>query len=409
MKGERFINVMRRFILKPYQKYLRILRHSFGNYLNANRFAYKCKIALNGQEIDICISHDVFALKAGLDIKHAHRAMMVADLVEIPFVKRRSGQYFRDTPAIGAFVQDWQHHRAIKKADTILSIGKSMANFIETSLDVTVMPLRNCHEAFDLAAGTSIQDLIGVGPETKTLCYVNSLGDGYGLESTILALQHLPKHVHLVCIGTFTNDAFQAKVMNLIDTFNLQNRIHFLPIRDQKEYISLVSTADIGLLLLETKIENMRLALPNRFFDFLKAGLPIIASEIEEVVDYIDKYEIGYVVRKRDPQNLASIIEQTLDANVYDKMKSNILRVRENFIWDQEIKILEILANQTKKPSKCVCILANKIIVQNMRIIKMAKFFSGMGYKVIVLSLGKPAKELQEIVPDCKFIEISRK
>ncbi len=409
MKGERFINVMRRLVRKPYQKCLRILRHSFGNYVNANRFAHKCKKALDGEKIDICISHDVFALKAGLEIKRAHRAMLVADLVEIPFVKRRSGQYFRDTPAIGAFVQDRQHHRAIQKADTVISIGKSMAHFIETSLSVTVIPIRNCHEVFDLATCTSVQDLIGIGPETKTLCYVNSLGDGYGLENTILALQYLPMHIHLVCIGTFTSAAFEAKIIGLIEALNLQNRIHFLPTRGQKEFISLISTADVGLLLLDTKIENMRLALPNRFFDFLTADLPIIASEIEEVVDYIDKYEIGFIVERRDPQSLANIIEESLESIAYDKMKSNILKTRENFVWVQEIKTLENLVNETKQSHKCVCILANKIIVQNMRIIKMAKLFSGMGHKVIVLSLGEPAKELQELVPDCKFIEIPRK
>ncbi|MFK5996558.1 MAG: glycosyltransferase family 4 protein [Rhodobacterales bacterium] len=406
MKGERFINLARRFVRKPIQKRLKFLRHSFGNYLNARKFSRECAVQLAGRKIDMCLCHDVFALPAGRDIARQNKAILVADLVEIPFVRQRSGRYFRETPRFGAWLQNRQHHKGVRAADFVLTIGDAMAGTIENALGVCVRPLRNCHDDNGVDGQGSVLDIPGITAETKVLCYVNGFGDGYGLETAILALLDLPPHVHLLCIGSFADAAYKAEVENLVAEKDLGERVHFLPARAQSDFITLLSTADLGLLMLDPDIDNMRLSLPNRFFDFLKAGLPIISTEVEDVARYIKAHEIGFVAKSNDPKELARLVDQALKKHVAQRLKRNVLAAQYNFIWAREVLVLDEIVGAMEGSRKNVCILAHKQIAQNNRIVKMARFLASKNCSVTVISLGNPLQEQQDKAPGCSFIEV---
>ncbi len=80
--------------------------------------------------------------------------------------------------------------------------------------------------------------------------------------------------------------------------------------------------------------EHNQMRLPDKFFTYLEAGLPILVSEeLQYVAKLVKEYEIGIVVSQRDLDNLTEVI------NSYDreKLKSNVKRAREELSMKRHI------------------------------------------------------------------------
>lgn len=80
--------------------------------------------------------------------------------------------------------------------------------------------------------------------------------------------------------------------------------------------------------------EHNRMRLPDKFFTYLEAGLPILVSEeLQYVAKLVKEYEMGIVVSQRDLDNLTEII------NSYDreKLKANVKRAREELSMKRHI------------------------------------------------------------------------
>jgi glycosyltransferase involved in cell wall biosynthesis len=68
----------------------------------------------------------------------------------------------------------------------------------------------------------------------------------------------------------------------------------------------------VGVTLLEDVCENHRLALPNKVFEYVAAGIPVVASDLPELRSLVDRYGIGVVVDAADPASVAAGISAAL-------------------------------------------------------------------------------------------------
>ncbi len=92
--------------------------------------------------------------------------------------------------------------------------------------------------------------------------------------------------------------------------------------------------------------------LPNKLFEFLMAGVPVLASRLEAVVDVITSYNIGYVVSSLAPANLGAAINAMLaDQNALDRMRLNATRAaQEELNWEKEQqKLIQLYHNILKE------------------------------------------------------------
>lgn len=75
----------------------------------------------------------------------------------------------------------------------------------------------------------------------------------------------------------------------------------------------LTASADIGLSLDQGKHGNYWMSLPNKLFDYIHAGLPVVATAMPEVKKVVEAWEIGCVVPLGDPAALANAIREVRD------------------------------------------------------------------------------------------------
>ena len=67
-----------------------------------------------------------------------------------------------------------------------------------------------------------------------------------------------------------------------------------------------ISGADLGLIVLDTRIFNNRLSLPNRIFDYMASGLPVCCPEIPDIARILRAHDMGVVVGPLDAAGWAA-------------------------------------------------------------------------------------------------------
>lgn len=140
-------------------------------------------------------------------------------------------------------------------------------------------------------------------------------------------------------------------LMDRIKRHQPGERIQILPFVPNSELIPLISRSDIGLAVIEPDCINRTYALPNKFFEFIMAGVPVLASTIPTLKAYVEKYGVGKLT---DPWNVDEIsrtlrymINHPQERNLWRK---NCLVAAEELNWEQEsLKMTAIYRSFTDK------------------------------------------------------------
>ncbi len=86
-------------------------------------------------------------------------------------------------------------------------------------------------------------------------------------------------------------------------------------------------------------------SLPNKFFDYLKAGIPVLSSKAVEIKGIIEKYNVGDFIDNFEPRQIAEKIESiSNNIDVYKQWKLNTVRAANELCWDnEEIKLKDFM------------------------------------------------------------------
>jgi glycosyltransferase involved in cell wall biosynthesis len=161
-----------------------------------------------------------------------------------------------------------------------------------------------------------------------------------GAEEALEAMLYLPDYF-LLFIGS--GDIIE-QLKNECVVLNLQDRVRFIPRLPMNELKSYTSIADIGLSLDKDTNLNYRYSLPNKLFDYIHAGLPLLASSLVEVKKIVEGYDIGLCIDSLEPKVLAKKTEEMFSNNSrFAKWKENVKLAAKELSWEkEEEKILEI-------------------------------------------------------------------
>ncbi len=170
-------------------------------------------------------------------------------------------------------------------------------------------------------------------PGKKILFYQGSLNKGRGLELAIDAMQWLQDCVLLI-VGT---GDIEHSLRRQVTESGLENKVVFIgqvPLEKLHAYTRL---AWLGLSLEEDLGLNYRYALPNKLFDYIQAGVPVLVSALPEMAALVRSLNIGTIVESRDPQLLAEQLKIIVqNTNVYDEWKKNLAPISSDFTWEKE-------------------------------------------------------------------------
>jgi glycosyltransferase involved in cell wall biosynthesis len=172
----------------------------------------------------------------------------------------------------------------------------------------------------------------------KIILYQGAVNIGRGLELIINTMQHLNDCV-LVIIG---DGDILLDLKKEVSNKKLNDKVYFLGKISPKKLHTLTPLANLGISIEEDLGLNYRFALPNKIFDYIQSEVPILVSDLPEMRQIVLDYNVGEVVKNRNPQVLANQIKNILKQDFSAKLQI----AKSELIWEkQEEKLLSIFKN----------------------------------------------------------------
>jgi glycosyltransferase involved in cell wall biosynthesis len=178
-------------------------------------------------------------------------------------------------------------------------------------------------------------------PPGKTILLLQGAGINIqrGAEELVQCMQLLPDKYLLYFIGS--GDCWDM-LKSITHKLALENKVHFIEKIPFQKLRSYTKQAHLGFSLDKPVSLNYQLSLPNKIFDYIHAGIPVIASDIYEVKKIIQTYETGKVIDEVSPEKIANAVTEIFsDPAAYEKMKSNALLAAKELCWQKEKYILK--------------------------------------------------------------------
>ena len=102
-----------------------------------------------------------------------------------------------------------------------------------------------------------------------------------------------------------------------------------------------VSLADMGMAIDTDQSANLRFSLPNKIFDYIKAGLPMVVSNLVERARIVRQYKVGTIAESVTPEALAAAVKELSDPELLAQCRENCKTAARELTWENEEKVLE--------------------------------------------------------------------
>ncbi len=142
----------------------------------------------------------------------------------------------------------------------------------------------------------------------------------------------------------------EENLRRLVREWRLQKRVEFKGMQPWDRVLRLTRQARVGVVLFEPDSTNYRYASPNKFFEYVAAGTPLIASDIPTFRQFLQEFEVGVLVPPHSPEAIARAVSRLLkDRELWQRLHRNCLQARQRWIWEaQEERLLALYRRLTK-------------------------------------------------------------
>ncbi|MBE2280131.1 MAG: glycosyltransferase [Ignavibacteriaceae bacterium] len=167
------------------------------------------------------------------------------------------------------------------------------------------------------------------------LAYQGVLTAGRGLNNLFKALYQNSNYTLEI---TGSGDSLE-KLKNDVSSLNLVDRVKFNGRVNQNLLTGYTKKAHIGTALIENLSLSYYYALPNKLFEFINAGKPVIVSKLPQMVEIIEKYDCGWVVDLEKENDLEELLDHLYNSKSEIEVKSqNCLKAAKTLNWEVEFE-----------------------------------------------------------------------
>jgi glycosyltransferase involved in cell wall biosynthesis len=255
-----------------------------------------------------------------------------------------SHEYFTGVPELQdrKFVKwIWKFIEIFPKLKYIFTVSRSIADLYKEEYNKEIKVIRNFAPRWKPGKETSISEL-GI-PEGRRIIILQGSGINIdrGAEEAVEAMQYIDNAI-LLLIGT--GDVIE-RLKQKVNLMNLGERVKFIDKMPYTQLLQYTSLGDVGLTLDKDTNLNYRYSLPNKLFDYIQAGIPVLASKLVEVEKIIRSYKIGELIDSYEPKHVAERINFMLSSEDKRRVwKRNLEKAAGELCWEnEEKKLIEIL------------------------------------------------------------------
>ena len=280
---------------------------------------------------DIYHACELTALPACYIVAHLLRKPLIFEIYDLQFPIPTTGVAF--WRRVGAHLYDF----LLPHCAAVIVTSPLHAREICNRYRIPALALvRNIPKYREVQKTDRLRQYLGLSPNTRIALYQGYIHSDRGLEVLVHVVPLLEKDNVIVIKGKGSD---RARLEALIVAKGVADRIKVIPFVPYDEMLDWVASADIGLIVHPPDFSlNVQTLLPNKLFEYLIAGLPVLTSDIGAVVDIVQGYDVGQVVASVEPGAIGAAINAMLaDDTALHRMSQNALvAARNEFNWEKE-------------------------------------------------------------------------
>lgn len=179
--------------------------------------------------------------------------------------------------------------------------------------------------------------------EQKIFLYQGGLTEGRGIQLMLDAFAELEHQEHVLIVMGY------GQLEGLVKRYTREcANIFYHPAVPPKELLQYTASADFGITLIEDLCLNYKYCLPNKLFEYMMAGLPVICSNLPEMRRVVESSLVGIVLSEHTVKALCDGVMRIsqFEPAVYD---GSIKKARLHYNWEQqEVVLYDMYDNLTQ-------------------------------------------------------------
>jgi len=303
------------------------------NLLSERRLDDRLVSAAIESQPQVIHSNDLDTLHVGAEVSSRTGARLVYDAHEL-FAETAGRRWWRRE------LLRMRERRHISAADRVLTVNPLIAELLQQRHRLAEKPLVVYN------GPSACLDRPSPDNTPVRLLYQGAFHPNRGLEALVSSMDPLRDTCELVLQGWGT---LEDELRGIVQRRRLDRVVHFRPPCPPHEVVRQAALCDVGVIVHKADSLNNKLSSPNKLFDYMGAGLAVLASDLPFLRSVIEAERCGALF---DPAVDGSIAEtvRTLAADpiALRQMKRNSAAACSKFAWSEQERVLVGVYEQLK-------------------------------------------------------------
>lgn len=220
----------------------------------------------------------------------------------------------------------------ITVSDSIAAEYKRLYGINESTVLLNVPKInKDAIEGYDL-----FREKFGIRTDQRIFLYQGVLMPGRGIEILLDTFSEFDSDRNVIVFMG------RGKLEELIKSYREKGNVYFQEFMGPKEYLKYTSSADVGISFIEDISLSDRYCLPNKLFEYIFCGLPVICSNLPEMKKLVETDKVGVVALENTEKGFKNAVDEMnkVDLQVF---KEHLPATSDKYGWSkQEEKLLRL-------------------------------------------------------------------
>jgi len=307
----------------------------YWDYTGAMAYLDIIQSRLNGKRPDLIVCHDYISAPLAARLTTIFNNTYVLDIHEYAVEQHMHNLFWK--LCMRRWVDRIQR-KYINQAGAVTTVCKSIAEALQQDYSLVHTP------TVVLSVPFYQQMPLNCPVERLIVLYHGNITPIRGLESLLGSIRYWEPRFSLVIRGK-GEQAYVQSLKRLAVLEGVTDRVTFEDPVPFDQIVSAANRADIGYFVQENISRQKQYALPNKFFEYIMAGLALCVNDFQEMASLVNQYKLGKLVQDSDPLEIARIINSFTRDEVLSYKRQSLLAAAE-LCWENEQKgMLDIYIN----------------------------------------------------------------
>jgi len=272
--------------------------------------------------------HSLALLPLGVLLKYWYGAKLIYDTHELE-TETNNNQGLRKKLAT------WVERFFIRFADQTFVVSKAIAQEYVRMYNMPVPPvILNCPNYTPRIESDLLRKNLGIPKDATIFLYQGGLSEGRGVHIILESFIKMNNPNRVVVFMGY--GPLEEEIKKASKAFA---NIYYHPAVAPDVVLNYTASSDVGFTFYENTCLNHYYCMPNKLFEYMMAGLPVIVSNMYEMSRFVKEHGIGIVAKKESVEGIMAAIDELMQVDLAI-MKQNALKTTKYYSWEEQEKIM---------------------------------------------------------------------